>query len=375
MKRRAWAVPKRTCRRRIGDKMAGPRTDLTAVTLTLAIGGFGGLAGHAAHLPLGYLLGALVFVGVLAASGVAPFGKAMTLPLRLRMSFVPVIGVAIGGAFTPAIVGQAAGWLPSLAALCLYVPLAHALGYGLYRWGGLPKAEAYFGAVPGGLLESIALGEAAGADVRVLVTLHFLRLILTIVSVPLLFWALTGQAVGSASGAVMVGSDAVLTPRDWGLLVVAGVLGAALGRVLHLPGWIVTGPIALSALFHAGGLVEGVPPDWLIALTQVVLGSGLGARFAGIARETLIRAGRLAVLNAVVSLTLALGFALGLHILVGEPVAAVFLAFAPGGLAEMGLIALSLKMSVVFVTVHHVARIALSVILAGQVFRFIKDRD
>ena len=53
-----------------------------------------------------------------------------------------------------------------------------------------------------------------------------------------------------------------------------------------------------------------------------------------------------------------------LHLLVGEPVAAVFLAFAPGGLAEMTLIALSLKINVIYVTVHHVGRIVLAVSLA-----------
>lgn len=339
--------------------MAG--VDVPAVALTLVLGALGGLAGFAAHLPLGFLLGSLLVVGGTAAFGLRPFGMGMALPFRLRMSFVPVIGVAIGGAFTPAALGQAAGWVPSLLALCLYVPLAHAIGYGLYRRGGLPKAEAYFGAVPGGLIESLEMGEEAGADVRVLTALHFLRLILTIVTVPLLFWALTGQVVGSASGAKMAGAGAVLAAKDWGLLALAGAAGAVGARALRLPGWIVTGPILLSAGFHATGLVHGGPPGWLVAVTQVVLGTGLGARFAGIERAMLLRAGGLAVINGAASLSLALVFAVVLRALVGEPVTAVFLAFAPGGLAEMSLIALSLHMSVVFVTVHHVARIALAV--------------
>ena len=64
------------------------------------------------------------------------------------------------------------------------------------------------------------------------------------------------------------------------------------------------------------------------------------------------------------ALLLALGFAFALHALVGEPVAAVFLAFAPGGLAEMSLIALSLNLSAIYVTAHHVARIVLAVTAA-----------
>ena len=51
--------------------------------------------------------------------------------------------------------------------------------------------------------------------------------------------------------------------------------------------------------------------------------------------------------------------------------AAVFLAYAPGGLAEMSLVALSLNMSVIYVTAHHVLRIVLAVSFAKLGKRFI----
>jgi uncharacterized membrane protein AbrB (regulator of aidB expression) len=53
-----------------------------------------------------------------------------------------------------------------------------------------------------------------------------------------------------------------------------------------------------------------------------------------------------------------------LHLMVGLPIAAVFLAFAPGGITEMSLIALSLHVSVVFVALHHVIRIVLAISIA-----------
>jgi uncharacterized membrane protein AbrB (regulator of aidB expression) len=60
-----------------------------------------------------------------------------------------------------------------------------------------------------------------------------------------------------------------------------------------------------------------------------------------------------------------------LHGFVDQNWTAVFLAFAPGGLAEMSLIALSLQISVIYVTAHHVLRIVLAVLaaryLAGHV--------
>lgn len=338
--------------------------DLGALAITLAVGGAGGALAAALHLPLGFLLGSLVTVGVMAAGNLRIAGKPVTLPARLRFSFVPVIGVAIGGAFTPAVAGQALGWGPSLLALCLFVPMAHGLGFAIYRRGGLPARDAFFGAVPGGLIESVQLGEEAGADVRLLTVLQFLRLIGTIVAIPMIFWGLTGHAVGSASGARMVGAGVALGLRDIALLIAAGAVGVAVARALRFPGWIITGPLVASALLHVTGMVQGGPPAWLVALTQVILGTGLGARFVGVDPALLRRAAGLALLNGAAALVLALGFALTLHALVGEPVAAVFLAFAPGGLAEMSLIALSLNLSVIYVTAHHVARIVLAVTAA-----------
>lgn len=341
-----------------------PRVDFAALALTLLIGAAGGFLANLLHLPLALLLGSLVTTGVIAALGWRPFGKSVLLPPRLRLAFVPVIGVSIGGAFTPAVLASAAAWWPSLLALFLFLPLGHAIGYGIYRLGGLPKVESFFGAIPGGLIETVQLGEEAGGDPRLLTVLQFLRLIFTIIFVPVIFTVLTGAAVGSASGATLPAASIPLTLPEIALLLAAGALGFATARALHFPAAIMTGPILFSAVAHATGLVHGVPPAWLVGVTQVVVGCGLGARFVNAERRMLVRAFALAAVNSVAALLLAFGFALALSPLVGEPAPAVFLAFAPGGLAEMSLVALSLQMSVVFVTLHHIARIVLSVTIA-----------
>lgn len=341
-----------------------PKIDIPALALTLIIGALGGFLAQLLHLPLALLLGSLVTTGTIAALGWHPFGKTVLLPPRLRLAFVPVIGVSIGGAFTPAVLAAAPAWWPSLLALFLFLPLGHAVGYAIYRLGGLPKTESFFGAIPGGLIETVQLGEEAGGDPRLLTVLQFLRLIFTIVFVPLIFTVLTGGAVGSASGVSLPAAAIPLTLPEVALLAAAGALGFATARALRFPAAIMTGPILFSAVAHATGLVHGVPPAWLVGVTQIVIGCGLGARFAGTERRMLTRAFALAAVNSTVALLLAFGFALTLAPLVREPAPAVFLAFAPGGLAEMSLVALSLQMSVVFVTIHHIARIVLSVMMA-----------
>jgi len=277
---------------------------------------------------------------------------------------VPIIGVAIGGSFTPQIVAEARFWWPSLVALAVFIPTAHLLGYrALKASGRLDPVTAFFGAAPGGLTETVLMGEEMGADVAMLTMLQFLRLILTIIAVPLGFTIATGHAVGSAGGASLA-LPRLLDLADWGWILGAATLGLAIGKLSRLPAGLITGPIVVSAAMHLAGLSDASPPGWAIMATQIVIGSSLGVRFAGMPISHFMLAIRLAAVNVTIFIGLAMAFAFGLADFVHESVAAVFLAFAPGGLSEMALIALSLQVSVIYVTAHHVLRIVLAVAVA-----------
>lgn len=330
------------------------------VALTYAIGAGGGFAAKAAHLPLPMLLGSLLAVGAAAIAGLRPVGHLPQAPQKLRMLVIPVIGIAIGGSARPEILAEAPAWLPSLAALCLFIPFVHYAGFRLLvATGRTDRRTAFYGTAPGGLVETVQMGEEAGADIQMLAMLQFLRLIITIVFVPLAFTWMEGHAVGSAGGARVEG--AALGAADVAILAVCAVVGALLGLRLKLPAGHVLGPIVLSGAAHVAGLTEAVPPGWMIAAAQVVIGTSLGVRFAGMPKGRILVAMRLALMNAVLTIGTAVGFALAVAPLTGQPVRAVFLAFAPGGLVEMGLIALSLKMSILYVTAHHLLRIILAV--------------
>ena len=341
--------------------------DVTPARLAwaFAIGIAGGLAAIAIGAPLPWLLGSVVSVGFAAMfTQLRP-----KVPHNLRTWFVPVIGVAIGAAFTPEILADFGRWWPSLAALCVFIPAAHMCCFWALRRGGLDAPTAYWGSVPGGLIESVFLGEEAGADVAILTMLQFLRLILCIMVIPLGFTIATGEAVGSASGAV-IGGETTLTPVDWVILALCGAVGFLGGRRIGLPAAVMTGPLFLSGIAHLAGLVHGAPPNWLISLTQLIIGVSLGCSFAGLAPSLLAATMRMSAVNLVITLGLAGIAAVTLPPLVGEPWEAVVLAYAPGGIAEMSLVALSLEVSILYVTAHHVARIVLAIgaakLLAGR---------
>ena len=56
----------------------------------------------------------------------------------------------------------------------------------------------------------------------------------------------------------------------------------------------------------------------------------------------------------------------------GLPFRAVWLAFAPGGLAEMTLISLSLNIDPAFVSTHHLLRVLFMVLISPILFKFLQ---
>jgi membrane AbrB-like protein len=326
----------------------------------LAVGAAGGAVAQAVGAPLPWLLGALVATGAAAAGGVRPLGAEIAFPEALRVAFVPVIGVLIGASFSPDVLAAIPGWWPGLLAAVLFVPAAHALGYLIYRrTGGHDRATALFAAMPGGLLEAIEMAGRGGADLAAVMTLQFARIAMVVTALPLLFMAAAGRPLGSAAGQAV--AAAPLGPADAALLVAAGAAGLWGARRLRLPAAQILGPILASAAVHGAGLTHAAPPGWLVAVAQLVIGTGLGVRFRGMTGPTLRRLFAQAAVAVAAMLALGAAMAAGLAAAGVAPFAVGMLALAPGGVVEMGLIALSLEASPIYVTACHLVRIVAAV--------------
>ncbi len=350
--------------------LLGKDYDPVALVATILIGTGGALLARWIGAPLPWLFGAVMGVGAAALARVEIAGEPVQFPLKMRFYFVPIIGVAIGGTVTPDLMGEIPRWWPSIAALILFIPIAHVTGFWLFRRiGKLDPNTAWFASMPGGLIEAISMGEERGADLKMLNLLQFLRLIICILTVPTLFMLVGGVAVGSASGAELTATG-TLDFTDVIVLIACAALGLLVGRRIGLPAALITGPILFSGAAHLAGLTDAVPPPWMISLTQLVIGLTLGIRFAGLSRAEIRTGITLTILSVGASLILAGLFGLALSGLVGERVEAVILAFAPGGVVEMSLIAISLEISVIYVTIHHIARILLAVLFGKFGYRW-----
>jgi membrane AbrB-like protein len=124
------------------------------------------------------------------------------------------------------------------------------------------------------------------------------------------------------------------------------------------------GPLLISAGLYVSGVVQIALPQPLLQLTLLVIGASVGARFAGVGPGELLSTGRLAPGAVLLSLALAGAFAAVIDVMLADvSYLAALLALAPGGVAEMCLIATALDIDPVFVATHHLARLLLLVAL------------
>jgi uncharacterized protein len=340
--------------------------DGARLVAALAIGTLGGGLFAALDLPLPWLLGAL---GATTAASLA--GARLTVPGGLRQPMIALLGVMLGGAFTPERLAGAAAWLPSLAALPFYVVTVGALIL-LYlrRVSDFDRPTAFFAATPGGMSEMIALSDQLGGDQRRVSLVHGTRLLFIVFSIPFL-----ARAFGSDPAAAPPSLTAFeIDPADFALLAVAGVLGFLFARRVRLPAATFVGPLLGSTVVHLAGWIATEPPYLLLALAQLVIGSSVGARFSGTPLGLVLRA--LALGAGATLLMLLVTFAFGgvLHELTGQSLALLLLAFIPGGFAEMSLIALGLGVDPAFVVTHHSLRVFLVVLIALPLFAWLQRR-
>ena len=336
------------------------------MALALGLGAVGGWAFWWLTLPLPWMLGAL-FATMVAAVG----GLPLAAPSRIRGAVVAVIGVLLGAGFTPALLQQIGDWSLTLGGLALYLGVSLAVLIPWFRGvGGFDPRTAYFAAMPGGLSEMVELAEGAKADVPRVILAQSLRIVTTIAVIAVWFRWVQGVPVGQVAGQA---GFAELAARDLGILAGAAVAGSALGILLRLPAPTLLGPMIVSAALHLTEVTRSAPPAELVVLAQVVLGTILGCRFAGISARALLPAMGLSLGATLIMLGLALGFAVVLHRLTGQGADQLLLAYAPGGLTEMSLVALALHAEAAFVATHHVVRILLVIVAAPILFRLWKQ--
>ncbi len=351
---------------------APPKTDrrrrIASLALTLVLGAAGGAVFNYLTLPLAWMLGSMTAVTVGTLCGLRLF-----IPRAARSTMITVIGIMLGSAFTPAVVARMGEWWVTLLALAAWSLLAGGIALLYFRKvAGYDPITAFFSATPGGLNEMVIVGGQMGGDDRTISLTHAARIMLVVFTIPLWYRFGTDMPAGAARTGVGLFD---LSFVDVMVLALCAPVGTIVGRMLRVPASFLVGPMVLSAAVHLAGITASKPPDVLVSVAQVVIGAAIGCRFAGVPLARIARTVLHAVVSAVMMLATTVAFAAVLSRWMDYPLPAVVLAFAPGGLAEMSLVALALAVDAAFVATHHIVRITMVVTFAPFLFRALRRKS
>ena len=333
---------------------------------SLGLGAIGGLVFSWLTIPLPWMIGAMIFSMLAALVGLPVRGSN-----RIRSIVVPVLGIMLGSSFSPETIGQVSMWIPSIIVMLLFVAIIiAAVAIYLNKVMGFGPVTAYFSATPGGLATMVVIGAEMGGDDRRIGLTHSIRIMLTVLIIPFYFRIFEGYLPG---GLDSLGSVAELSLYDSGVLI-ACMLGFPIFKALRLPAAIMLGPMTFSVIAHISGLTDAKPPVEVVNIAQLVIGIGIGARFVGVSVIRLYRVMLAGIGATVLMVSLAAAAAWVLSAWTGLPFPAIWLAFAPGGVAEMTLISLALGIDVAFVSTHHVVRVVFMVLAAPLVFHLLERK-
>ncbi|WP_439124579.1 AbrB family transcriptional regulator [Marivita sp.] len=336
------------------------------VAQAFIVAGLGVAAFHWFHMPLPWLLGPIFACLAAALAGVAMGG---IKPLNDTMR--TILGVAVGATLTPAVLATFPAMWPTLALVPVMVLCIGLIGVPYFqRLCGYDFATAYYASMPGGLQDMIVFGEEAGANVRALSLIHVTRVMIIVVALPfLLIW------IWDADLSNPPGAPASSIPlHELALMVVCAIVGWRVAERVGLFGASILGPlIATAALTLADGL-HNRPPAEAIWAAQFFIGMTIGTKYAGITL-TEVRKDLTAGLGfCLILIILSLMFVEAIYGLGLAPGMETLLAFAPGGQAELTVLALIIGGDIAFVVAHHVLRIFVVIMGAPLAARVFKSR-
>ncbi len=334
--------------------------DIARCCPTLLLAASGGWLLSLVHVPLAWFFGALF-----AVAGINLIGVRMRGPRGFRQLGQIFIGSTIGLYFTPIVAGIVLAHLPWMLVVALV-----SIGFGgvgaliVGRLAGLDRATAFFGNVPGGMVEMLEIGDRYGASAVPLTLSQLTRVTIVVLSMPP---ALT--ILGQTGTEIFIPlARNINLPLLTVLILVASAAACLLHR-LGMPNSWMLGSAFVTALPTLFEIEISIMPVELLNVAQVLIGIALGERFS---RQAMASAPKVIIGSAFTTLVMmiaAVVLALFIAGQTGIVPAALIAATAPGGLAEMSLTAAVLKLGVPLVTAYHIVRVILITLLTLPLYQ------
>lgn len=317
--------------------------------IQIFIAGLGGLAFYWLGVPAAWLSGAAIAATLWGLSG-----HAVPMPRPLADAAMLISGAAMGAAVTPEAVAAMGRYPGSLVLLVIGVlAISMASTVWLTRISGWRRADAVLASVPGALSTVLAVAAERKADVPSVAIVQNLRLFVLIALLPS---AVAATGGGGTMNALIGQGMPVESPGGLAFILLGALALGFVLQKLRVAAPVLLGATIVSSVSHATEFVTGVIPPEIATGGLVLIGLFIAERFRNVQRSTLRRALVAALGSFSVGMAVAVMFAALAAWLAGVSFANSLVAFAPGGLEAMTVLALILGLDPLYVGIHHLVR-------------------
>lgn len=317
-------------------------------------------------LPLPWLFGPLASCLIAAL-----FGAQLYSVKILSDSMRTILGVAAGSTVTVSFIAA----IPSLWSTLILIPIMVILIGFMGVWYfqkicGYDFPTAYYASMPGGLQDMLAFGEEAGGNIRAMSLIHATRVLVIVVLLPILLISIWQVELDRPPGRL-------LRYIEINQLIILGICAFAGWKIaisIGMFGATILGPLILTSAASMTGILNSRPPAEAIWAAQYFISLGIGVKYVGITIDEM-RRDIIAGLGFCILLLLLTLAVLGLVVKFElAPAVEAILSLAPGGQAELVVMALIAGADMGFVVSHHLLRIFIVILGAPILARIMRAK-
>jgi membrane AbrB-like protein len=342
------------------SQIASLRPLILRLTVSLALAIAAALAFERLHIPIPWMLGPLVSLGIANLLGnhlePIPYG---------RQAGQVFIGTGVGLYFTPTVLAALVeqSWVIVLGGILVMV-VAAVGGRLLARVSGIDKTTCFFATVPGGAAEMAVLAARYGGVVPAVAIAQAIRVTMLVIVLPAVV-TYSGVAAGAREPPLAL----PFAPSAFAIMIAISAAAGLIFQKLKLQNPWMMGPLLVTAALAVFEFDLSAIPRLITNGSQLMLGMALGSRFE---REFFLRYRLfipIALINGTYIILASAAVALVVTWMSGIPLATALTGCGPGGIAEMTITAKALSLGVATVTAFQLVRIVLANFGAAYVLR------
>ncbi|MDC0926214.1 AbrB family transcriptional regulator, partial [Candidatus Pelagibacter sp.] len=265
-----------------------------------------------------------------------------------------ILGLHIGNYIDQNLFNQISNWIWTSLIMLIYIIICILIvAKYLQKFAGYGEKASIFSAAPGALGPLMILAENEKTDLSQVATSHLIRLIIIITVIPFI-------VVNNTGNDVLLNDDfnyLVQNHLNLVLLIAASLFFIFIFDKIRIPAALLSGTLFASGLLQITDIASYKLPNESINFCLLILGASVGCRFAEKTVKEIANNSLHSVVATIILVLLGLVAAYMATFFVNTNILTLILSFSPGGIYEVGVIAIAFDLDPDFVAFHHIIRL------------------